>query len=148
MITRNLCICKPKFTCLMYFVILHKTEVVILDKTLERILSLIPHKPDGKFVHGAVKKFATELGLKSGNIVSDWISGRSKSYEGYLYQIAALHNVSVEWLRGETDDPTPPEQKESPPHSGEPPKYRQLTPENRAMIDDLIEKLLKSQSGG
>lgn len=83
-----------------------------MDKTLERVLSLIPCKPDGKFVHGAVKTFALELGLKSGNIVSDWIAGRSKSYEGYLYQISALHNVSVEWLRGETDDPTPKEQKE------------------------------------
>lgn len=119
-----------------------------MDIMLERILSLIPKKENGDFKHGAKKEFAIGIGFKSGEIVSDWISGRSKSYEGYLYQISALHNVSVEWLRGGTDDPTPPEKKESPPHSGEPPKYRQLTPENRAMIDDLIEKLLKSQFGG
>ena len=102
----------------MYFAVLRKNGGIILDKTLERILSLIPRKPDGKFVHGAVKKFAIELGLKSGNIISDWIAGRSKSYGGYLYQISALHSVSVEWLQGKTNDPTPAGQKETPPAQG------------------------------
>lgn len=71
----------------------------------ERVLSLIPRKPDGKYVHGAKADFARELGFKSGAIVSDWESGKSDSYKNYLYQISALHGVSVEWLRGETDDP-------------------------------------------
>ncbi len=84
-----------------------------MDITLERILSLIPRKPDGKFVHGAVKDFATGLGLKSGNIISDWIAGRSASYNGYLYQISERCNVSVEWLKGES------EQKEKPTPEGE-----------------------------
>lgn len=79
-----------------------------MDITLERILSLIPTKDNGKFVHGAVKEFAVGLGLKSGNIISDWIAGRSTSYTSYLYQISARYNVSVEWLKGETD------QKEKP----------------------------------
>ena len=71
----------------------------------ERVLSLIPRKPDGKYVHGAKADFARELGFKSGAIVSDWESGKSDSYKNYLYQISALHGVSVEYLRGETDDP-------------------------------------------
>lgn len=74
-----------------------------MDITLERILSLIPKKPDGKFVHGAKKDFADSLGLPS-NIVAEWISGRNKSYPNYLYEIAAKYDVSVEWLKGETDD--------------------------------------------
>ena len=76
-----------------------------MDIMLARILSLIPKKPDGKFVHGALKEFANKLNLKSGNVVSDWMNGRSTSYTLYVYQIADIYNVSVEWLKGETDDP-------------------------------------------
>lgn len=79
-----------------------------MDVLLDRILSLIPKKENGDFVHGAKKEFAQRIGLKSGNVVSDWIGGRSRSYEDYDYKIATVFGVSVEWLRGETDDPTPP----------------------------------------
>ena len=82
-----------------------------MDKTLERILSLLPHKPNGAFVHGAKTEFAQSIGLKSGNVVSDWAAGRSISYRSYLYEISGKYGVSVEWLEGKTDDPTP---KESP----------------------------------
>ena len=78
-----------------------------MDIMLERILSLIPKKPDGKFVHGALKEFANTVGLKSGNLVSDWMSGRSTSYKGYVYEISAKYDVSVEWQRGETDEKNP-----------------------------------------
>lgn len=74
-----------------------------MDITLERILSLIPQKEDGSFVHGAQKKFAESIGLKSGNLISDWINGRSKSYDSYIYEIADKYDVSVEWLQGYTD---------------------------------------------
>jgi hypothetical protein len=74
-----------------------------MDITLERILSLMPHKPDGNLVHGAKKVFAAEIGLNHPQIVSDWIAGRNSSYKNYLYQIADKYNVSVEWLKGETD---------------------------------------------
>lgn len=74
-----------------------------MDIMLERILSLIPKKPDGKFVHGALKEFANTVGLKSGNLVSDWINERSTSYKSYVYEIAAKYNVSVEWLKGESE---------------------------------------------
>lgn len=103
-ISRAPVICKTYFTHFRVFVGLHKNEVTSLDIMLERILSLIPKKPNGDFQHGALKKFAQSIGLKSGNSVSDWIGDRSKSYEGYLYQIAAVYDVPVEWLKGETDE--------------------------------------------
>lgn len=78
-----------------------------MDIVLERILSLIPRKENGGFEHGALKMFAASIGLKSGNVVSDWINGRSKSYTKKLHEISAAYGVSVEWLRGKTDDPTP-----------------------------------------
>lgn len=116
-----------------------------MDIMLERILSLIPRKPDGKFVHGALKEFANNIGLKSGNLVSDWMNDRSTSYKGYVYEISAKYNVSVEWLRGETDIKKPADQKASGLRGL---GYDELTPENQKMIADLIDKLLQSQSGG
>lgn len=77
-----------------------------MDIVLERILSLLPHKEDGKLVHGAKKDFADKLGIDK-NIITQWTRGANKSYTSYLYQIADTYNVSVEWLKGETDDPAP-----------------------------------------
>lgn len=84
-----------------------------MDKTLERILSLLPRKPNGSFEHGAKTAFAHSIGLKNGNIISDWIKGRTNSYQNYLYEISAKYNVSVEWLEGKTDDPTPQDSPEA-----------------------------------
>lgn len=84
-----------------------------MDKTLERILSLLPHKPDGTLEHGARKEFAQSIGLKNGNLISDWTKGRTNSYNNYLYEIAAKYDVSVEWLRGETDERSPAPEPES-----------------------------------
>ena len=75
-----------------------------MDIIGERVFSLIPKKPDGKYKHGAKADFARSLGFKSGAIVSDWESEKSDSYKNYLYQISALYNVSVEWLQGKTED--------------------------------------------
>ena len=77
-----------------------------MDITLKRILSLIPKKENGDYQHGAQKAFANSIGLKSGNLITDWSKGRSVSYKNYLYEISAKYNVSVEWLPGETDDPS------------------------------------------
>lgn len=76
-----------------------------MDIVLERILSLIPKGPDGKYVHGAKTKFAKKIGYNDGAIVAMWENGSSISYNKKLYQIADQYHVSVEWLRGETDDP-------------------------------------------
>ena len=77
-----------------------------MDITLERILSLIPKKADGKFVHGAKATFADSLGM-SRNLVTMWESGQSSSYRLKLHEIAAKYNVSVEWLKGDSDEKTP-----------------------------------------
>ncbi len=92
-----------------------------MDITLQRILSLLEHKQDGDFVHGAKAKFAKSLGFKGGEIVTMWINGSSDSYKNYLYQIASLYDVSVEWLKGEADDPRSPgdTKKERPAENGE-----------------------------
>ena len=118
-----------------------------MDITLERILSLLPRTPAGKIVRGAKKDFAISLGYDSGDIVSMWESGTSTSYKKKIHEIATKYNVSVEWLRGES------EQKENPTDkNGEvagglgDTKYFKLNDENRALIDSMIEKLLKSQS--
>lgn len=74
-----------------------------MDITLERILSLIPKKPDGNYVHGAKAKFADSLGMAR-NLVTMWESGQSQSYRSKLHEISAKYNVSVEWLKGETDE--------------------------------------------
>lgn len=84
--------------------------VFAMDVTLERILSLLPKKPDGKLKHGAKKEFADTIELNHPQIISDWIGGRNSSYKQYLYIISDKYNVSVEWLKGETDikeKPTP-----------------------------------------
>ena len=74
-----------------------------MDITLERILSLIPKKPDGKYVHGAKAEFARSLGFADTASISMWESGKNWSYRNYLYEISEKYNVSVEWLKGETD---------------------------------------------
>lgn len=70
--------------------------------TLKRILSLIPKKEDGKYVHGAKKKFCESIGAPT-NIISEWEAGKTTSYRNYLYQISEKYNVSVAWLMGESD---------------------------------------------
>lgn len=74
-----------------------------MDIVLERILSLIPKKENGKYVHGAKKDFAVTIGYDSGDIISMWIKGTSNSYFGKLHEISNKYNVSVEWLEGKTD---------------------------------------------
>lgn len=116
----------------------------VKDITLERILSLIPKKPNGDFAHGAKKEFCSNIGAPT-NIISEWISGKTKSYKNYLYVISAKYNVSVAWLMGETDIC---ERELSPqlPASPYPSKYQLLNSENKQLIDTLIIKLLKSQA--
>lgn len=108
MIPHEQTICNNKSVCLNRFVCLHKKGYCKMDITLTRILSLIPKKDNGDFKHGELAKFARSLGFKDGHIISDWIAGNSESYKNYIYQISSIHNVSVEWLKGES------EQKEKP----------------------------------
>lgn len=112
-----------------------------MDKTLERILSLLPKNETGKYIRGAKKDFAESLNLAH-NIIPEWVKGKNKSYNNYLYEIAAKYHVSVEWLKGETDEKTPAAEN----GNERIPGYDLLNTENQKFIDDMIEKLLKSQS--
>ena len=104
-----------------------------MDKTLERILSLLPTTPNGKLEHGAKADFARALGYSDGAVVSMWKSGKSESYKNQLYQIAALYNVSVEWLRGETDEKQPAERKPEILN-----KYNALDEHGRRLVDLIL----------
>lgn len=114
-----------------------------MDITLERILSLLPRKPDGKYVHGAKAEFARSIGLKGGESVTMWENGTSDSYKVHLYEISAVHGVSVEWLKGETDEKT----KKAAPTVGDDfiDKFIQLTPQNQELVKQMIEQLAKTQ---
>ena len=72
-----------------------------MDALLEKIFSLIGPK------RGSQKALADFLGISSNNI-TDWKSGRNKSYRLYLPQIAEYYGVSLDWLSGNSD------QKEKP----------------------------------
>lgn len=76
------------------------------DLILERILSLFPKNDAGQPMHGSSKELTDYLGIPR-STVADWKSGKSKSYKRYLHEIAAKYGVSVEWLKGETDEKSP-----------------------------------------
>ena len=96
-----------------------------MDITLERILSLIPKNENGKFKHGSKAEFARNIGYDSGDVVSMWQNGSSVSYKKKLHEISLKYGVSVEWLKGETDEKNPP------------------VPENeRKLNEDLISRLV------
>lgn len=88
------------------------------------------------------KKFAEQIGATD-KIVSKWRTSGLKSYRKYLPQIAEVLGTSVEYLvTGEEKKPAPITE------SGlDATKYHMLNEENRALVDQMIEKLLKSQSG-
>lgn len=74
-----------------------------MDIVLERLLSLIPQKEDGKFVHGAKKQFCESIGAPT-NIVSEWIAGKTKSYRNYVFVAASVYGVDPNWILGKTDE--------------------------------------------
>ena len=121
---------------------MHKARGVFMDIVLERILSLLPKKTDGNFVRGSKKDFATSIGYDSGDIVSMWINGSSTSYNGKLHEIADEYNVSVEWLKGESEQKEKPTiQTESEPFPG----YSELTEDEKQKVSDYIALLLAAR---
>ena len=82
-------------------------------------------------------------GMATDKIVSKWRTSGLKSYRKYLPQIAEVLGTSVEYLvTGVEKKPAPITE------SGlDATKYHMLNEENRALVDQMIEKLLKSQSG-
>lgn len=73
-----------------------------MDVMLDRILQCMGT------THGAGKALADYLGV-SPNVVTNWKNGSNHSYRKYANQIAQFYGVTVEYLRGKS------EQKENPP---------------------------------
>lgn len=107
-----------------------------MDKTLDRILSLLPKNDKGKIAHGAKAEFARSLGYDSGDIVSMWVKGTSESYKKYLYDIASKYNVSVEWLLGNTDEREP-LTSDGPSELDK--KYRALDEHGKQVVDAVLD---------
>ena len=68
--------------------------------TLSNILDLLKEK------NRSQKSLTDFLGI-SNSTFTDWKSGRNKSYNKYLPQIAEFFDVSVDYLLGKTDQKTP-----------------------------------------
>ena len=67
-----------------------------MDTAMQRII--LELEKQGK----SQTKLADYLGITP-NVITDWKSGRIKSYSKYLHAIANFLDVSVEYLKGETD---------------------------------------------
>lgn len=112
---------------------------------LERMLSLIPKKENGKYVHGAKKEFCEAIGAPT-NIVSEWEAGKTKSFRNYLYVVSAKYNVSVEWLKGETDEKNPPVPEDERILDEELiSRLVSLTPEEMQKVDAFVQGLLANR---
>ena len=86
-------------------------------EALTRMLSLLEQQQKQQ------KDLADFLGINKNNI-TDWKSGKSKSYNKYLYQIATYLNTTPEYLKGETDIKEIPSDKSS----------NNLSPEELAIV--------------
>lgn len=82
-----------------------------------------------------------EIDLPRG-IIYDWKKRRTKSYKKYCGQIASYFHVSTDYLLGNTDDPTPAGQKETPPAQGGGP----IGPNKRALLD-LVDTMSDEEMG-
>lgn len=112
-----------------------------MDIILSRVFELIGKK------HGAIKELATVLGI-SGNNISDWKSGRNKSYRQYLPQIASHYGVSLDWLSGLSDEKS----IKNPPAASDEGKLNeelvnllcQLNPEELRLVDSYVRLILSA----
>lgn len=117
-----------------------------MDITLERILSLIPKNENGKFKHGSKAEFARNIGYDSGDVVSMWQNGSSVSYKKKLHEISLKYGVSVEWLKGETDEKNPPVPEDERILNEELiSRLVSLTPEEMLKVDAFVQGLLANR---
>ena len=124
---------------------MHNSRGDGMDIMLERMLSLIPKKENGKYVHGAKKEFCEAIGAPT-NIVSEWEAGKTKSFRNYLYVVSAKYNVSVEWLKGETDEKNPPVPEDERILDEELiSRLVSLTPEEMQKVDAFVQGLLANR---
>ena len=76
-----------------------------MNSTLQRILELFDNAKllDSKLTDKILEQ---TIGLPK-DAIYNWRNGVSKSYGKYLYNIAKYFRVSIEYLKGETDDKCP-----------------------------------------
>lgn len=79
-----------------------------MDITLERIIQELKNQNKRQM------DLTDFLGLTH-NIFGNWKAGRNTSYKKYIHAIANYLGVSVEYLRGETDNKYPTDSGVSPP---------------------------------
>ena len=84
-----------------------------MDITIARIIE------EMKYQNKKHADLASYIGVTP-NVITDWKSGRIKSYKKYIHGIAEFLNVSVEYVRGEIDN----KQKNSANNDGEILKYK------------------------
>ena len=85
-----------RFAQLSFRIFVRFVEGDKMDKTLERIVNELKLQKKRKI------DLTDHLGMVN-SAFGHWVSGRNKSYLKYLYAIAAYLDVSVEYLKGETD---------------------------------------------
>lgn len=69
-----------------------------MDITVERIMMLLKEKNIEQ------KDLAEHLGIKK-QTITDWKTGKTKSYQKCIDKIAVFFNVSIDYLLGRTDSP-------------------------------------------
>lgn len=105
---------------------------------LESLCNLNPVKD----VSGLLK--ALDLSTSKGTA---WRNGAIPKGD-VLLKIASYFHVSTDYLLGNTDDPSPAGQKESPPQGGEPVRpewYEELTPDEREQVRRYAEFLISER---
>ena len=69
-----------------------------MDDTVKKILSCM------KMRNITDKQLTKDIGINK-SAVTDWKTGKTKSYKKYIDKIAEYLGVSVDYLLGRTDDP-------------------------------------------
>lgn len=94
------------------------------------------------------QKFLSDLGFNR-TLLSDWKSGKSKSYNRHLAKIAEYFDVSTDYLLGKTDiknKPTANKDSELIKAEAELLElFRNVPEENQSLVLEMIEAALKNQ---
>lgn len=68
-----------------------------IEEIRSRIFSLIGEG------HGNGQALRRALNIESKNVITEWKTGRSKSFRNYIPQIAEFYGVSTDWILGISD---------------------------------------------
>ena len=120
------------------FVTMPKNEVTHLNEMYKRIEDLCKEKGVN------MTQMCRDTNIPRGNLTDLKMNRTEELSTKTLGKIAVYFDVSMEYLLGHEEIKKPTDQKADGLRNT---NYEKLNPENRGVIDALIEKLLKSQSG-